>query len=81
VDPGETARNPAQDRPLSKGDQRLLEEAGCSIHSIKRDFLGGNFGHYDLYKDRAGNLYLKPKGGSGPGEPVGINLNDLSCGE
>lgn len=29
-------------------------------------------GSEDLYRDREGNIYVKPKGGGGPGEPTGI---------
>ncbi|TLY83342.1 MAG: hypothetical protein E6K42_02735 [Gammaproteobacteria bacterium] len=31
----------------------------------------------DLYKDKKGNVYVKPKGGSGPGQPTGINIKNL----
>ena len=31
-------------------------------------------GPKDLYKDKNGNVYEKPKGGKGPGEPIGLNL-------
>jgi hypothetical protein len=30
-----------------------------------------------LSKDPSGNIDLKPKGGTGPGEPTGIHVNDL----
>jgi hypothetical protein len=49
-----------------------LEEAGHHPHDEKQ---GGS--RTDLYKDRKGNVYEKPKGGAGPGEPLGINLNNL----
>jgi hypothetical protein len=39
---------------------------------------GKGGGPKDLYKDKKGNVYEKPKGGRGPGEPIGINLNNLS---
>ena len=31
---------------------------------------------YDLFKDQKGNIYVKPKGGGGPGDPTGLNIND-----
>jgi len=31
----------------------------------------------DLYKDKDGNIVVKPKGGNGPGEPTGLNINDF----
>jgi hypothetical protein len=66
------ARNPAQDKPLSKGEIEKLKRNGWT-HRQKGD--GG--GKTDLYKDRDGNIYQKPKGGTGEGEPIGINVNDL----
>jgi hypothetical protein len=33
---------------------------------------------HDLFKDREGNVYVKPKSGEGPGDPTGINLDNLS---
>jgi RHS repeat-associated protein len=65
-------RNPAQDKPLTKGDIEKLQENGWT-HRDK----GDNGGKTDLYKDKQGNVYQKPKGGNGPGEPIGVNLNDL----
>jgi len=38
---------------------------------------GKRTGRLDLFKDRKGNIYVKPKDGSGPGDPTGININDL----
>ncbi|MFK7874147.1 MAG: polymorphic toxin type 33 domain-containing protein [Oligoflexales bacterium] len=45
---------------------------------IKQEIYGKHNGSkYDLYKDRTGDLYVKPKGGRGPGEPTGYNIHDL----
>jgi len=63
-------RNPAQDKKLTPDDIRKLEEAGFDPHRLKYER-----SRSDLYKDREGNVYEKPMGGSGPGEPIGINLN------
>jgi hypothetical protein len=65
-------RNPAQDKPLSKGEIEKLKRNGWD-HSDK----GKRGGKTDLYKDKDGNIYQKPKGGAGEGEPIGININDL----
>jgi len=76
-EPGEDsgARDWRQDKMLSPGEIKALEEAlrkeGMTIHDLKEG--RGT----DLYKDRWGNIYEKPKGGAGPGEPTGYNLNDL----
>jgi RHS repeat-associated protein len=64
-----SGRNPAQDKRLTPGDIKKLKEAGYDPHLIKPS--RGS----DLYKDREGNVYEKPIGGAGPGEPTGINLN------
>jgi len=70
----EDDRNPAQDKVLTKGEIGELEDAGYDVHELKG---GKNASKYDLYKDRDGNIYVKPKGGRGPGDPTGININDL----
>jgi hypothetical protein len=66
-------RNPSQDKKLTPGEIEKLKEKGVWDHHDK-DF-GSRF---DLYKDKKGNVYEKPKGGLGPGDPIGINLNNLS---
>ncbi len=46
-----------------------LERAGLKPHELKEGAKG-----VDIHKDREGNLYLKPIGGEGPGDPFRINL-------
>lgn len=67
-------RNPAQDKKLTPDDIRRLKEAGLDPHDLKEGF--GPPSQYDLYKDREGNIYVKPKGGRGAGDDTGININD-----
>lgn len=67
-------RNPAQDKILTPREIKDLEKAGWDVHELKG---GKNASKYDLYKDRDGNIYVKPKGGRGPGDPTGINVNEL----
>lgn len=67
-------RNPAQDKPLSKGEIKALEDGKVDVHDLKG---GKQTGQSDLYKDKHGNIYLKPKGGAGPGEPTGLNIKDF----
>jgi RHS repeat-associated protein len=62
-------RDWAQDKKVT---DRELKEAGIDAHGEKRGQKGT-----DIYKDREGNLYEKPKGGRGPGDPLGINIKDL----
>ncbi|MFD2034529.1 polymorphic toxin type 33 domain-containing protein [Belliella marina] len=38
---------------------------------------GKRTGQTYLYKYPAGDIFVKGKGGKGPGEPTGININDL----
>ena len=66
----ENERNPAQDKLLSDGEIKKLKGAGYDVHDLKPG--AGT----DLYKDKAGNIYVKPKGGAGAGDPTGININD-----
>ncbi|HEV7672039.1 MAG TPA: polymorphic toxin type 33 domain-containing protein [Thermoanaerobaculia bacterium] len=67
-------RNPAQDRRLSKGEIKKLSDSGYDAEELKG---GKRTGPRDLFIDSKGNVYVKPKNGSGPGEPTGLNLNNL----
>lgn len=70
---GETSRNPKQDKKLTDEEIRRLEQgSGEDVHDIK----GKGGGKYDLFKDKDGNIYQKPKSGEGPGDPTGHNIND-----
>ena len=64
----------AQDKKLSKGEIKKLKDADIDPEALKG---GKSTGGLDLYKDKAGNVLVKPKGGHGPGEPTGVNLNNL----
>ena len=72
---GSGSRNWRQDKLLSPGEIEALQEAlrkeGMTIHDLKQGV------GTDLYKDREGNIYEKPIGGMGPGDPTGYNINDL----
>ncbi|MCC7001784.1 MAG: hypothetical protein IT357_06490 [Gemmatimonadaceae bacterium] len=50
-----------------------MQRAGEDVHEIKG---GKNASKFDLFKDSKGNIFVKPKGGQGPGEPTGLNIND-----
>jgi RHS repeat-associated protein len=65
-------RNPAQDKKLTSSEIRKLKEKGYDPHELK-DYQKGK----DIYKDKDGNLYIKPSNGQGPGEPLNININNL----
>ena len=68
----EGKRNPKQDRKLTQAEIQKLIDAGIDPEELKG---GKSTGQWDLYKDSQGNIYIKPKGGSGPGEPTGVNIN------
>ncbi|WP_075089936.1 RHS repeat-associated core domain-containing protein [Verrucomicrobium spinosum] len=65
-------RNPAEDRLLDdKEAKREAKRHGFKgPHELKDSVGGVPNGHFDIYKGRDGNLYVKPKGGIGPGERV-----------
>ena len=67
-------RNPKQDKKLTRGDIEKLKNNGIDPEELKG---GKSTGKTDLYKDRSGNIYVKPKGGGGEGDPTGINLRNL----
>jgi hypothetical protein len=64
-------RNPSQDKKLTPDDIKNLQKQGWG-HREK----GNHGGQTDLWKDKEGNVYQKPKNGTGPGEPIGYNLNN-----
>jgi len=75
----EKTRNPAQDKRLSKGEIKKLQDNDIDPEQLKKDTVGGNpkTGGFDLFKDKNGDIYVKPSDGRGPGEPTGININKL----
>jgi hypothetical protein len=76
IDPNDPERDGSRDRKLSNGEIQRLKDAGEDIHELKRDCEGGA-SKCDLYKDRDGNIYVKPKGGRGAGDFTGLNINDF----
>ena len=70
----EGERNPADDQRLSPGEIKKLEKGGEDAEDLKG---GTRTGSKDLFKDKKGNIYVKPKDGSGPGDPTGLNINNF----
>jgi RHS repeat-associated protein len=66
-------RNAADDQRLTKGEIKKLTDAGEDAEQLKG---GTATGSLDLFKDKKGNIYVKPKDGSGPGDPTGLNINN-----
>jgi RHS repeat-associated protein len=71
---GEGEGTAKQDKRLSKGEIKKLQKNDIDPHDLKPKYEGSK---YDLFKDKDGNISVKPKDGSGPGEPTGININHL----
>jgi hypothetical protein len=57
---------------LSKGEIDQLKEENVDPHDLKPN------SRYDLFKNKDGDIFVKPKRGNGPGEPTGINIKDFS---
>jgi hypothetical protein len=70
------AKPGARQAPL-EGEIKLLEKYGYDPHELKP---GKHGACYDLFKDREGWIYIKPSNGSGEGEPIYVNINDISGG-
>ncbi len=66
----------AQDKILSPAEIGALKEAGIDVHELKTGGGGKKASRFDLYKNKAGEINVKPKGGKGPGESTGLNIND-----
>lgn len=62
------------ERRLTPGEIDKLKEAGIDPHDLKKQ-LGKS--KSDLFKRPNGDICVKPKDGSGPGEDIGFNINDL----
>ena len=76
---GQKQQTGAQDKILSKSEVKQLQKnTGQTAHEIKADIAGDkNVARYDLYKNANGEIVVKPKGGSGPGEPTGYTTDHL----
>jgi len=59
---------------LSPGEISKLKNGGEDIHDLKGN---KNASKRDLYKNKNGDILVKPKGGKGPGESTGLNINDF----
>jgi RHS repeat-associated protein/uncharacterized repeat protein (TIGR02543 family) len=60
-----------QDKKLTKGEIDKLIKGGVHPHDLKDN------ARQDLFKDRDGNIVVKPKSGIGPGDPTDHNINDF----
>jgi hypothetical protein len=60
--PGRAVRNPADDKKLSNGEIKKLLDNKIDPHNLKPN------SKYDLFKDKDGNIWVKPKDGGLPPE-------------
>jgi hypothetical protein len=70
----EAERQWQQDKLLSSAEIARLKQAEIDVHELKGS---RHASRRDLYKEQDGNIYVKPKGGEGLGEPTGLNINDF----
>ncbi len=63
--------NPKQHKKLSNGEIKRMQDKGVDPHDLKPN------SKYDLFKDKSGDIFVKPKNGSGPGDPTGFNINNF----
>ncbi|NIM13622.1 MAG: hypothetical protein GTO45_16010, partial [Candidatus Aminicenantes bacterium] len=66
--------NPAQMKRLTEGEIKRLKKAGIDIHDLKGR---KNARKRDLFKNKKGDIFVKPKSGKGPGDPTGLNIKDF----
>lgn len=60
-----------QDKKLTPKEIKDLQRNGIDPHKVKEH------GDSDLYKKPNGDIVEKPRGGRGPGDPIGVNIKDL----
>lgn len=63
-----------QDKKLSKGEIDKLKKGGVDPHDLKPKKEGSK---YDLFKNKKGDIVVKPKDGTGVGDPTGLNINNF----
>lgn len=64
----------SDDQKLSKGEIDKLIAGREDPEELKG---GKATGQRDLFKDKKGNIYVKPKDGRGPGDPTGLNIKNF----
>ena len=64
---------------LTKQQAKMLKEAGYDPEQLKKEVLGSKakVTQFDLFMDENGDMFVKPKSGKGPGEPLGLNFKKI----
>jgi RHS repeat-associated protein len=60
-----------------KADKKLTDKEAKKLPEHPHDLKDGD-STKDLFKDKKGNVFVKPKSGIGFGEPTGINVNECN---
>jgi len=61
-------------KKLSKGEIKKMAKKGIHPHDLKPKKGGARFA---LFKDKQGNITVRPKSGKGHGDPTSLNINDF----
>ncbi len=64
----------SDDKKLTSGEIEKLKDNDIDPHDLKPKKNGSK---YDLFKDKDGNIIIKPKKDNGPGDYTGININEF----
>jgi hypothetical protein len=67
----------SQAKKLTPGEIAKLKQNGVDPEMLKEETGTTSSSRSDLYKLPNGDIVVKGKGGIGPGEPTGININML----
>jgi hypothetical protein len=73
-DPDEPRQQCKQNKKLSKGEIKKLQDNGIDPHDLKPKYNGSR---YDLFKTKDGDIVVLPKNGVGEPDPTGLNINDF----
>lgn len=65
------AESSPQDKKLTEGEIDRLIDGEVHPHDLKDN------SKQDLFKNKDGYIFVKPRGGIGPGDPTGLNINDF----
>ena len=60
---------------ITPGEIRLLKNAGIDIHALKEGM--GKAKYFDLFKNKAGDIFQMRKGGTSAPDPTGLNIKDF----
>ncbi len=62
-------------RAISPSMVRMLKDSGYDIHELKGGLKADRY--HDIFQNKAGDLFVNLKNGSGEPQPLGINIHNL----